>query len=92
MASTLKKFNIREGLSVGSPAVDVIDSQTNITGKTVTATDFFIYPTYTTAELTAITGQIGWCAAVSDSSPGGKLAYWNTTHSHWSYVYNDSAV
>lgn len=92
MASTLKKFNIREGLSVGSPAVDVIDSQTNITGKTLTATDFFIYPTYTVSELTAITGQAGWCVAVGDSSPGGKLAYWDTTNTRWSYVSDDSGL
>lgn len=92
MTSTLKKFNIREGLSVGTPAADVIDSQTNITGKTVTSTDFFIYPTYTVSELTAITGQIGWTASISDSSPGGKLAYWDTTNTRWSYVSDDSSL
>jgi hypothetical protein len=96
MATTLKKFNVREGLSVGTPAIDIIDSQGNVTGRTVTATDFFIYPTYTAAELTEITGQIGWTAAVSDSShgsnPNGMIAFWDTTHSRWSYIHDNSAV
>jgi hypothetical protein len=92
MTTTLKKFNVREGLSVGTPAIDIIDSQGNITGKTVASTDFFIYPTYTTAELTEITGQIGWTAAVSDSVPAGKLAYWDSTNSRWAYISDDTEL
>jgi hypothetical protein len=92
MTTTLKKFNVREGLSVGTPAIDIIDSQGNITGRTVTSTDFFIYPTYTVAELDEIVGQIGWTAAVSDSVPAGKLAYWDATNSRWAYISDDTGL
>jgi hypothetical protein len=53
---------------------------------------FVKYPVYTVANLTAITGQVGWTAAVSNSSPGGALAFWDTTNSRWSYVSNNLAV
>jgi hypothetical protein len=51
---------------------------------------------YTAAGLTAITGQIGWMAAVSDSAgggnPNGMIAFWDTTNTRWSYVHDNSAV
>lgn len=36
------------------------------------------------------TGSIGMIVAVNDN--GGKLAYWDTANSRWSYVSDDSAV
>lgn len=53
---------------------------------------FMQMPVYTKINLTAITGQIGWTAAVSDSIPGGQLAFWDTTNTRWSYVSDNSAV
>lgn len=53
---------------------------------------FMKYPVYTATNLTAITGQAGWTAAVSNSTPGGALAFWDTTNSRWSYVSDNSAV
>ena len=53
---------------------------------------FVKYPVYTISNLTTVTGQIGWTAAVSDSTPGGALVFWDTTNSRWSYVSNNSAV
>ena len=51
---------------------------------------------YTEAALGAITGQIGWMAAVSDSSgggnPNGMIAFWDTTNARWSYIHDNSAV
>ena len=51
---------------------------------------------YTASALTAITGQIGWMAAVSDSAggsnPNGMIAFWDTTNSRWSYIHDNSAV
>ncbi len=38
------------------------------------------------------TGVVGQLIAISDSTPGGKMAYWDTTNSRWSYVSDDSAV
>jgi len=45
---------------------------------------------YTASALTAITGQVGWVAAVGDN--GGKLAYWDSGNNRWSYVFDNSAV
>jgi len=45
---------------------------------------------YTVSNLTAVTGAVGAVAAVSDQ--GGKLAYWDTSNSRWSYVFDNSAV
>ena len=90
--STLKNFNVKAGLSVGPQFIDVIDANGNGTFNTVTASVFFVLPAYTAVNLRAITGQVGWTAAVSDSSPGGKHAYWDTTNTRWSYVNDDSAV
>ena len=53
---------------------------------------FVKYPVYTAANLTAVTGQVGWTASVSNSTPGGRLAFWDTTNSRWSYVSDNSAV
>jgi hypothetical protein len=47
-------------------------------------------PAYTVTALRAITGAVGWMAAVSDNE--GRLAYWNTTSSNWKYVISDVAV
>jgi hypothetical protein len=97
MSSNLKNFNVKSGLSVGPQFIDVIDANGNATFNTLTvntssATGFFVFPSYSTTEIRAITGQVGWTAAVSDSTPGGKHAYWDTLNSRWSYVSDDSAV
>jgi hypothetical protein len=47
---------------------------------------------YTAAGLNAITGVVGQIASVTNSSPGGRIAYWDTTNVRWSYIADDSAV
>ena len=51
---------------------------------------------YSAAALTAITGSVGWMAAVTDSggggNPNGMIAFWDTTHTRWSYIHDNSAV
>ena len=67
----------------------------DITGANVivTAGGFVKNPVYTISTLTAITGQVGWVAVVSDSATtNGMLAFWDTTNSRWSYVLDNSAV
>jgi len=67
----------------------------DITGANiiVTAGGFVKNPVYTISTLTAITGQVGWVAVVSDSATtNGMLAFWDTTNSRWSYVHDNSAV
>ena len=57
---------------------------------------FMKLSSYTAAALNAITGSIGWMAAVSDSggggNPNGMMAFWDTTHTRWSYIHDNSAV
>ena len=48
------------------------------------------FAVYTEAETANITGQVGQVISVGDQ--GGRLAYWDTDHNRWSYVYNNSAV
>jgi hypothetical protein len=45
---------------------------------------------FSAADLANISGSVGQTVAVNDD--GGKLAYWDTTNSRWSYVFDNSAV
>jgi hypothetical protein len=42
--------------------------------------------------LRGITGTVGEMAAVTDASAGGKIAYWDTKNTRWSYIFDNSAV
>ena len=66
----------------------------NVTANNVSinTSGFMKLASYTSSALTAITGSIGWMAAVNNSTPGGMLAYWDTTNARWSYVHDNSAV
>jgi hypothetical protein len=74
---------------IANASVTAANVQVNTNG-------FMKLASYTEAALTAITGQIGWMAAVSDSAggshPNGMIAFWDTTHSRWSYIHDNSAV
>lgn len=49
--------------------------------------------TYTSANIANIVGSVGQMVAISDSpTVGGRLAFWDTTNSRWSYVSDNSAV
>ena len=74
---------------------DIIDLTANsdiqLNGNSVQAANtLFQFSGYTATALTAITGTVGQVAAVTDN--GGKLAYWDTTNTRWSYVHDNSAV
>jgi len=69
-----------------------LDVSADITAANITATGFVKLPVYTVSAINAVTGQVGWTAAVSDSTPGGSIAFWDTTNSRWSYVSDNSAV
>jgi hypothetical protein len=72
----------------------------NFQANNVTVTNgtnnFMKLSSYTAANLTAITGSVGWMAAVTDSSgggnPNGMIAFWDTTNTRWSYIHDNSAV
>lgn len=54
------------------------------------------FPVDTAANWNTVTGSIGQQVCVSDSAsgsnPNGMMAFWDTTHSRWSYVHDNSAV
>jgi hypothetical protein len=89
---------------VGNVAADYViqgfnaNSKLSITTNTIAnnisinSNNFMKLSFYTAANLTAVTGQLGWIAAVTNSTPGGRIAYWDTTNNRWSYVADDSAV
>jgi hypothetical protein len=62
----------------------------------VSNTSLFKLSTYTAAALTAITGQAGQIACVTNSAqgsnPNGMIAFWDTTNTRWSYIHDNSAV
>jgi hypothetical protein len=70
----------------------------SITANSVTVTNpgFLTLSTWTKAALTAVTGTVGQMACVTDSAsggnPNGMMAFWDTTHSRWSYVHDNAAV
>jgi len=83
----------------GEISYDTLANNTsNISAANVTinSNGFVKLASYTASALTAITGQIGWMAAVSDSggggNPNGMIAFWDTTHTRWSYIHDNSAV
>jgi hypothetical protein len=49
-------------------------------------------PNFTVAQAANVTGAIGQMVAISDATPGGRMAFWDTTNSRWSYVNDNSAV
>ena len=64
-----------------------------LTAGKISATGPVSVGVYTAANLNLITGTIGSIAAVSDSpTVGGRLAFWDTTNSRWSYVSSNTAV
>lgn len=92
---TIGQIQYNDGADYGGTAGFTFDKATgnvaipgslNITGGFVKLT------AYTDVVLRAITGVIGQIAVVSNSSPGGRMAFWDTTNNRWSYVSDNSAV
>ena len=54
------------------------------------------FPVYTATAANAITGAAGQQICISNSAqgsnPNGMMAFWDTTHSRWSYIHDNSAV
>jgi hypothetical protein len=71
----------------------LISATGNITGNNIITNGLFLASVYTAANLNLITGTVGSLAAVSNSpTVGGRLAFWDTTNSRWSYVSDNTAV
>ena len=77
-------------------SVGLTSDTLTITGGPITSigdidVEFNKVPVYTIATKPG-SGVVGQMIAISDSAPGGKMAFWDTTNSRWSYVSDDSAV
>jgi hypothetical protein len=92
---TIGQIQYNDGADYGGTAGFTFDKVTgnvaipgslNITGGFVKLT------AYTDVVLRTITGVIGQIAVVSNSNPGGRMAFWDTTNNRWSYVSDNSAV
>ena len=74
----------------------IVSGNISAANVAINSNGFVKLASYTEAALTAITGQIGWMAAVSDSAggshPNGMIAFWDTTNTRWSYIHDNSAV
>jgi hypothetical protein len=80
----------------GNTIATFTNGDVKVANLTVDTGGFAKLASYTAAALTAITGQIGWMAAVSDSAqgsnPNGMIAFWDTTNARWSYIHDNTAV
>ena len=80
----------------GNTIATFTNGDVKVANATINTGGFMKLASYTAAALNAITGQIGWMAAVSDSAsggnPNGMIAFWDTTNARWSYVHDNSAV
>ena len=78
-------------------SVGLTSNTLTVTGGPITSigdidVEFNKVPVYTIATK-PVSGVVGQLIAISDSpTNGGKMAYWDTTNTRWSYVSSDSAV
>ena len=90
---TVSSTNLAEGTV---QSVGLTSATLTVTGGPITSigdidVEFNKGPVYTVATKPG-TGVVGQLIAISDSTPGGKMAYYDTTNTRWSYVSDDSAV
>tara|TARA_B100000497_G_scaffold116493_1_gene140934 strand:+ start:512 stop:1435 length:924 start_codon:yes stop_codon:yes gene_type:complete len=77
--------------SVGVSSSTLTVTSTPITSIGTIGVEFSTVPVYTASTVPG-SGVVGQLIAISDSTPGGKMAYYDTTNTRWSYVSDDSAV
>jgi hypothetical protein len=91
LASDIVRLDGNSSIALNAAAIN-LNGNAQIGGTNT----FMQLSVYTASALTAITGQIGQIAIVSDSAgggnPNGMMAFWDTTNSQWSYVHDNSAV
>ncbi len=92
---TIGQIQYNDGADYGGTAgftFDKITGNVAIPGSLNITGGFVKLTAYTDVVLRAITGVIGQIAVVSNSNPGGRMAFWDTTNNRWSYVSDNSAV
>jgi hypothetical protein len=92
---TIGQIQYNDGADYGGTAgftFDKITGNVAIPGSLNVTGGFVKLTAYTVEVLRAIIGVIGQIAVVSNSNPGGRMAFWDTTNNRWSYVSDNSAV
>jgi len=89
-----KTISLGSGGTTSTINIGGSGTTTNLTGNTIQngANTFFQVSTYSASPLRTYTGSVGQIVAVIDSTPGGRLAFWDSTNTRWSYVSDNSAV
>jgi hypothetical protein len=64
----------------------------NISANTISISGFAQLPRYSIANVAALSGDIGYVIALTDSNPIGTLAFWNGTGNVWCYIGNSTPV
>jgi len=86
--STFQADNFQFRSAAASPS-----TYATFDGQSATFNQPVGFPVKTAAQWNAITGAVGQQVSVSDSpTVGGRMAFWDTTNSRWSYVSDNSAV
>jgi hypothetical protein len=80
------KFTLTNSVS-NSPSIELGAGST----ATIAVTGPMQFAVYTVAGKPA-SGAVGSVISISNSTPGGMLAFWDTTNNRWSYVHDNSAV
>ena len=87
--STLGGTGTVQSVGVSSSTLTVTSTPVESIGTI--GVEFNTVPVYTVAAKPG-SGVVGQMIAISDSTPGGKMAFWDTTNTRWSYVSDDTAV
>lgn len=85
-------FATNATLTAGNASISGSVNTGSLTASGNVSGQYLRVATQTIASARVTVGQAGQMIALSDSNPGGKLAYWDTTNSRWNYIKDDSAV
>jgi len=89
---TLLTLNVTGDVGTGNISSGNVDAN-SIIAYSVVATGFTQVPVYTVLIAQTITGTAGSIIAITDSpTVTGRLAFWDTLNTRWSYVSDNTAV
>lgn len=95
---TLTTLDVTGDVTLGEVTSGNITTSGNVDANTlnvysVVATGFNQVPLYTALSAQTLTGFAGAIIAITDSPiTNGRIAFWDTTNSRWSYVSDNNAV
>jgi hypothetical protein len=84
---------IYAGVPSATPGATTVSAKLTIDNTKITAAVPVVFPNYTATAANAITGAVGWQICINNSPVNaGRMAYWDTTNSRWSYIDTNLAV